>query len=96
MTNINIDSTFNVVEVTTETETVVVEVPVTTIVTAITPGPQGPQGPQGEQIGRLSDLQDVDVTGKVNQGLLYYSAATAKFTVDGTTTVFSLTDGGNF
>jgi hypothetical protein len=88
MTNVNITNTTNIVEVTTGNETVVV--------TAITPGPQGPQGPQGEQIGRLSDLQDVDVTGKVNQGLLYYSTATAKFTVDGTNTVLSLTDGGNF
>jgi len=82
MTNVNITNTTNIVEVTTGNETVVV--------TAITPGPQGPG------VSALADLQDVDVTGKENQGLLYYSTATAKFTVDGTNTVLSLTDGGNF
>jgi hypothetical protein len=44
MTTVNITTTTNTVDVTTETGTAVVQVPVTSTVTAITEGPQGPSG----------------------------------------------------
>lgn len=37
-----------------------------------------------------------DTVGKINGSLLYYKAATNKFTADGQVTITSLTDGGNF
>jgi hypothetical protein len=39
---------------------------------------------------------DVDVGGKVNNSLLYYSAASQKFKADSSTTTLTITDGGNF
>ena len=93
MTTVNVTTTTNTVDVTNETGTVVVQVPVTSTVTAITLGPQGAVGPA---VGGLGEIPDVDATGKVDRSVLYFNAATAKFTIDGTTTVLSLTDGGNF
>ena len=85
MTTVNVTTTTNTVDVTNEAGTVVVQV--TT---------QGPQGAVGPAVGGLGEIPDVDTTGKVDRSVLYYNAATARFTLDGTTTVLSLTDGGNF
>jgi hypothetical protein len=94
MTSVNITTVSNTVDVTTETGTVVVQVPVISTVTAITEGPQGPSG--NPQDLYFSELNDVDTTGKVDQSVVYYSAADAKFKADGLNTILSLTDGGNF
>lgn len=56
----------------------------------------GPPGPAFSGSGRLGDLVDVDVGGKVNNSLLFYSAGNDKFTANNTTTILTLTDGGNF
>ena len=93
MTTVNVTTTTNTVDITNETGTVVVQVPVTSTVTAITQGPQGSIGPA---VGGLGEIPDVDVTGKIDSSVLYYNASTAKFTVDGINTILSLTDGGNF
>jgi hypothetical protein len=85
MTTVNVTTTTNTVDVTNEAGAVVVQV--TT---------QGPQGPVGPAVGGLGEIPDVDTTEKVDRSVLYYNAATARFTLDGTTTVLSLTDGGNF
>jgi hypothetical protein len=47
MTSVNVSTTTNTIDVTTETGTVVVQVPVTSTVTATTEGPQGSAGPTG-------------------------------------------------
>jgi len=57
-----------------------------------TPGPPG----SGSSATQLSALVDVDVGGKVNNSLLYYSAASQKFKADSSTTTLTITDGGNF
>jgi hypothetical protein len=44
----------------------------------------------------FANLTDVDVAQKTDQAVVYYSAASAKFKADGTNTILSLTDGGNF
>lgn len=56
----------------------------------------GPPGPPGEKATQLSALVDVDIGGRVDNSLLYYSAATQKFKADSTMTKLTLTDGGNF
>ena len=52
---------------------------------------QGPQGPAGQ----ISGL-NFDITGKVDNALLYYHAASDTFKADNTTTKLTLVDGGNF
>tara|TARA_R100000773_G_scaffold26701_1_gene23192 strand:+ start:731 stop:955 length:225 start_codon:yes stop_codon:yes gene_type:complete len=52
---------------------------------------QGPQGPTGSIAGLT-----FDTTGKVNDALLYYHAASDTFKADNTTTKLTLVDGGNF
>tara|TARA_A100000171_G_scaffold36721_1_gene35505 strand:- start:248 stop:472 length:225 start_codon:yes stop_codon:yes gene_type:complete len=52
---------------------------------------QGPQGPAG-QISGLT----FDVSGKVNDAVLYYDSASGNFKADSTTTKLTLVDGGNF
>tara|TARA_R100001086_G_scaffold197338_1_gene113875 strand:- start:3271 stop:3495 length:225 start_codon:yes stop_codon:yes gene_type:complete len=52
---------------------------------------QGPQGPAGA----ISGL-NFDITGKVDNALLYYHAASDTFKADSTTTKLTLVDGGNF
>jgi phosphoribosylformimino-5-aminoimidazole carboxamide ribonucleotide (ProFAR) isomerase len=44
----------------------------------------------------FAQLQDVNVANKVDQAVVYYNAADAKFKADGLNTILSLTDGGNF
>tara|TARA_B100000963_G_scaffold148076_1_gene128905 strand:+ start:57 stop:281 length:225 start_codon:yes stop_codon:yes gene_type:complete len=52
---------------------------------------QGPQGPAGS----ISGLA-FDVSGKVDNAVLYYHAASDTFKADNTTTKLTLVDGGNF
>ena len=52
---------------------------------------QGPQGPAGQ----ISGL-NFDITGKVDNAVLYYHAASDTFKADNTTTKLPLVDGGNF
>tara|TARA_R100000654_G_scaffold9745_1_gene22137 strand:+ start:2060 stop:2284 length:225 start_codon:yes stop_codon:yes gene_type:complete len=52
---------------------------------------QGPQGPAGSIPGI-----DFDVSGKVDNAVLYYHAASDTFKADNTTTKLTLVDGGNF
>lgn len=53
-------------------------------------------GPPGSAATTLSDLVDVDVGGKVEDSLFYYSAAKDKFVADSTITKTTITDGGHF
>ena len=52
---------------------------------------QGPQGPAGQ----ISGL-NFDITGKVDNALLYYHAASDTFKADNTTTKLTVVDGCNF
>ena len=52
---------------------------------------QGPQGPAGSVAGLT-----FDVSGKVDNAVLYYHAASDTFKADNTTTKLTLVDGGNF
>ena len=52
---------------------------------------QGPQGPTATIEGL-----NFDVSGKVDDALLYYHAASDTFKADNTTTKLTLVDGGNF
>jgi len=52
---------------------------------------QGPQGPSGTIAGLT-----FDISGKVDDALLYYHAASDTFKADNTTTKLTLVDGGNF
>lgn len=55
------------------------------------------QGPQGATaVYGLGALSDVDISGKVNQSVLYYDAASGKWKGDSLETILTLTDGGNF
>ena len=77
-------------------------------VSIIAAGPQGPVGPQGPPgpsgapglpgsgLAFLSTLQDVNVTNKASNSVLYYDQASDKFVADSIYTVLTLTDGGNF
>ena len=51
----------------------------------------GPQGPAGQ----ISGL-NFDITGKVDNAVLYYHAASDTFKADNTTTKLTLVNGGNF
>ena len=51
----------------------------------------GPQGPSGSIAGLT-----FDITGKVNDAILYYDSSSDTFKADSTTTKLSLVDGGNF
>ena len=50
------------------------------------------QGPQGPAISGVN----FDITGKVNDAVLYYHAASDTIKADSTTTNLTLVDGGNF
>ena len=52
---------------------------------------QGPQGPSGSIAGLT-----FDITGKVNDAVLYYDSSSDTFKADSTTTKLTLVDGGNF
>ena len=73
-------STPNKVEVSQVSDVTTVEIPTT-----------GPQGPAG-QISCLN----FDITGKVNDAVLYYDSSSDTFKADSTTTKLTLVDGGNF
>ena len=68
-----------------------VEVSQVSDVTTVEITTAGPQGPSGT-IGGLT----FDITGKVDDALLYYHAASDTFKADNTTTKLTLVDGGNF
>ena len=51
----------------------------------------GPQGPSGSIAGLT-----FDITGKVNDAVLYYDSTSDTFKADSTTTKLTLVDGGNF
>jgi hypothetical protein len=81
MTSVNVTTTTNTVEVTTNGNT--------TVVSAITQGPQGPQGPAGPGF-------DIDSTAKVDKSVVYYDAAAGQFKADTVWTTTTLTFGGDF
>ena len=58
----------------------------TSVVTVATQGPQGPA---------ISGV-NFDISGKVDDAVLYYHAASDTIKADNTTTKLSLVDGGNF
>jgi hypothetical protein len=74
------------VNITTTKNTVTVNEGDTTIVTVATQGPQGPA---------ISGV-NFDISGKVDNAVLYYHAASDTIKADNTTTKLSLVDGGNF
>ena len=74
------------VNVTTTKNTVTVNEGDTTVVTVATQGPQGPA---------ISGV-NFDISGKVDDAVLYYHAASDTIKADNTTTKLSLVDGGNF
>ena len=59
--------------------------------TVVTIATQGPAGPAGSISGLI-----FDTSGKVNDAVLYYHAASDTFKADSTTTKLTLVDGGNF
>ena len=58
----------------------------TSVVTVATQGPQGPA---------ISGV-NFDISGKVDDAVLYYHAASDTIKADNTTTKLTLVDGGNF
>ena len=74
------------VNITTTKNTVTVNEGDTTVVTGATQGPQGPA---------ISGV-NFDISGKVDDAVLYYHAASDTIKADNTTTKLSLVDGGNF
>jgi hypothetical protein len=74
------------VNITTTKNTVTVNEGNTTVVTVATQGPQGPA---------ISGV-NFDISGKVNDAVLYYHAASDTIKADNTTTKLTLVDGGNF
>ena len=74
------------VNITTTKNTVTVNEGNTTVVTVATQGPQGPA---------ISGV-NFDISGKVDNAVLYYHAASDTIKADNTTTKLSLVDGGNF
>ena len=74
------------VNITTTKNTVTVNEGDTTVVTDATQGPQGPA---------ISGV-NFDISGKVDDAVLYYHAASDTIKADNTTTKLSLVDGGNF
>ena len=68
-----------------------VEVSQVSDVTTVEITTAGPQGPAG-QIEGLT----FDVSGKVNDAVLYYDSSSDTFKADSTTTKLTLVDGGNF
>ena len=58
------------------------------IVEVVTAGIQGPAG-------SISGL-NFNISGKVNNAILYYDSASDTFKADNTTTKLTLVDGGNF
>ena len=74
------------VNITTTKNTVTVNEGDTTIVTVATQGPQGPA---------ISGV-NFDISGKVDDAVLYYHAASDTIKADNTTTKLTLVDGGNF
>jgi hypothetical protein len=92
MTDINVTTSVVYVDVTNDGLTTVVQSPsAPVVIDVVTPGPQGAFIPQ-----KLANLEDMDVTGLTDQAVVYYSSVSAKFRADGTNTILSLTDGGNF
>ena len=69
-------------------QVVVSQVSDVTTVEITTAGPQGPSG-------SISGL-NFDISGKVDDALLYYHAASDTIKADNTTTKLTLVDGGNF
>ena len=60
-------------------------------VTTVEISTAGPQGPSGTIAGLT-----FDITGKVDNAVLYYHAASDTFKSDNTTTNLTLVNGGNF
>tara|TARA_Y100001937_G_scaffold107812_1_gene150827 strand:- start:2117 stop:2383 length:267 start_codon:yes stop_codon:yes gene_type:complete len=88
MNSVQITEQKNTVTVNETTNTVTVTEGIAATVQIATEGPQGPSG-------NISGL-NFNVSGKVNDALLYYHAASDTFKADSTTTKLTLVDGGNF
>ena len=86
MNTVTISETKNTVEVNETTNTVTVNEGNSTVVTVAT------QGPQGIAISGVN----FDISGKVNDAVLYYHSASDTIKADNTTTKLTLVDGGNF
>lgn len=76
----------NVVEVTAPAAPAVVQV--------TTAGPQGARGPAA--VSNLYEMEDVNVSAKVPNSVLYYDALSGKWKGDDINTVVTITDGGHF
>lgn len=91
--------TEEVVVAVTTTEAVV-ELTVVAQPQAIEVGIIGPQGPRGEPgptgSNALANLDDVDVSTKVDKSVVYYDQTAEKFVANSIHTIITLTDGGNF
>ena len=74
------------VNITTTKNTVTVNEGDTTVVTVATQGPQGPA---------VAGV-NFDISGKVDDAVLYYHAASDTIKADNTTTKLTLVNGGNF
>ena len=86
MNTINVTEQKNTVTVNETTNTVTVTEGVAATVQITTQGPQGPA---------ISGV-NFDISGKVNDAVLYYHAASDTIKADSTTTKLTLVDGGNF
>tara|TARA_Y100001938_G_scaffold35284_1_gene48528 strand:+ start:543 stop:797 length:255 start_codon:yes stop_codon:yes gene_type:complete len=84
MSQINITTNKNTVTVNGETRVVKIS----------TAGPQGPAGTSGG--GGSAGGLNFDLSGKVDDAVLYYHAASDTIKADNTTTKLTLVDGGNF
>ena len=95
MTSVNVSASFVAIEASDSSTSTIIQTPTAPVlVDVITEGPQGSAGASGAST--FAGLQDVDATSVQDQAVVYYNAMSAKFKVDGTNTILSLTDGGNF
>ena len=70
MTSVTITTTNNTVDITENTQTTVVQVPNTSVVTATTEGPQGPAGAAAQ--GYIHTQSSTSATWTINHNLGYY------------------------
>ena len=78
-------------------EVQIVEVSVSSAPVIVETGIVGPQGPKGSD-GYLTieQMEDVNVTGRVDKSVVVYNASENMFTVNSIHTIETITDGGNF
>ena len=95
MTAVNVSASFVTIEASDSSTSTIIQTPTAPVlIDVITAGPQGSSSVNTATT--FAGLQDVDATAVQDQAVVYYNAMSAKFKVDGTNTILSLTDGGNF